>query len=71
MLSKLVVLFGAVMSMFLFFLGKQSEKNKNVKRAVKSVKKAKKVQDDIDTMSRNDKRKRMRNKYSRSRKPKS
>lgn len=54
----------------LFFAGKQNEKNKQIKRAIRSVKIAKKVQKDIDGLSSDDKRKRMRKKYSRSGKPK-
>ncbi len=70
MVNKLLAAFGTIGAILLFFAGKQNEKNKQTKRAIKSVKKAKKVQSDIDTMSSDAKRKRMRRKYSRSRKSK-
>lgn len=66
MINKLLAFFGAIGAILLFFAGKQNEKNKQTKRAIKSVKAAKKVQSDIDTMSSSNKRKRMRKKYSRS-----
>jgi hypothetical protein len=66
MINKILAFFSATGAILLFFAGKQNEKNKQTKRAIKSVKAAKKVQSNIDTMPSSNKRKRMHKKYSRS-----
>lgn len=51
MLTKIIAALGFVGGIFLFFLGKQSEKNKQTKRKVKTYDEANKTRKEVKNIS--------------------